>query len=58
MARLVEMRVSYLRDCNFLTLLAQAIEKDFRQSAEWKREVLDCITKLISLFMRANIPED
>ncbi len=51
MGRKVQLRVSYLNDARFLLRLREAIEKDHRQTVEWKRKAAYHARELSSMLM-------
>lgn len=52
MGRLPKIRVNYQGDAIYLTNLSRAIEMDDKRSPEWKRQALEHLAKVISLFMQ------
>lgn len=54
MPRIVEIRPSYSADSQYLFRLAQAIELDIEQPAEWRQQVMIKIYEMISLLTEAN----
>lgn len=54
MARTPKLRVHYAADRGFLQRLQQAVEKDGRQSEEWREAVCLHLIKLESLLLKAD----
>ena len=53
MPRPVAVRVSYRADASFLLRLEEAIEKDTRQSPEWRKNAKDLARKLSQMLLAA-----
>lgn len=57
MGRPVKIRVSYARDAGFLTTLVQAVEKDERQTAEWREETAGLLSRAAANLLQAKQPQ-
>jgi hypothetical protein len=53
MPRPVAVRVSYRTDAAYLLRLEEAIEKDARQSVEWRKNAKDLARKLSQMLLAA-----
>jgi len=51
MGRKVQVRVHYQPDAAYLQRLMQAVEKDTRQSVEWRTDVTTLLQRIIIRFM-------
>jgi hypothetical protein len=51
--RPVAVRVSYRTDAAYLLRLEEAIEKDTRQSADWRKKAKDLARKLSQMLLAA-----
>jgi len=58
MGRQVQIRESYKRDALFLIKLGQAVEKDLRRDAVWRKRACGIIQELSLMFMQVDDSEE